>query len=475
MAPAAHQSWIRENFTLVLFVVAVVAGFTVVGIDVANDKRASAVTPAVTTSPASGAGGSAAKQNARTRFAAFKHKYSRSYRNADEEERRFSYFQDTLADIDQRNRAERASGNPHAAVHGVTKFADYSADELRHLTGGQKQHAPMTKVAPMPYLPPGPVRCSRNWVAESPGAYPHRNQDICNGCWAYALAESMRGAYIAQGGDDPGMLSAEFALDCGEPAWTSKTCGGDTGFQSCYEGRTCYQGCCGGQPPIAMNWAAAVGGLPTAAAYGGRGYDKHVGVVTARAARDPFKAWPCNMAVPKAVRPLGPPKLVTGGGEINMTDALLQAYGTAKATGGNAAALKLMCDERGMCPVKGTNPPKYLSPESVLAGVVCAREPVTIGVNAAWDTYVSGVMTTGACSNATQDHSVVVVGVDAEKQAWIVRNTWGGDWGVAPTPPYTPYAETPGGNGGGYILLAFGENTCRMAELAFAQPQLARV
>ena len=35
MAPA-HQSWIRENLTLVLFAVAVIAGFTVVGIDVAN-------------------------------------------------------------------------------------------------------------------------------------------------------------------------------------------------------------------------------------------------------------------------------------------------------------------------------------------------------------------------------------------------------------------------------------------------------
>ena len=61
--------------------------------------------------------------------------------------------------------------------------------------------------------------------ADAPaGAYPVRNQDKCGGCWAYALAESMRGAYLAQGEDDPGMLSAEFAVDCAEPAWTAKNC-----------------------------------------------------------------------------------------------------------------------------------------------------------------------------------------------------------------------------------------------------------
>ena len=61
MAPAAHQSWIRENFTLVLFVVAVVAGFTVVGIDIANDKRApAAAAPAAAARAGAATGGAAA-------------------------------------------------------------------------------------------------------------------------------------------------------------------------------------------------------------------------------------------------------------------------------------------------------------------------------------------------------------------------------------------------------------------------------
>ena len=92
-----------------------------------------------------------------------------------------------------------------------------------------------------------------------------------------------------------------------------------------------------------------------------------------------------------------------------------------------------------------------------------------------WDTYVSGVLTASQCSNQTQSHSVEVVGVDKDKQAWIVRNHWGPKFGVSPTPPYLPAEETPGGNGGGYLLLAFGENTCRMAELGFAHPVLEMV
>ena len=268
------------------------------------------------------------------------------------------------------------------------------------------------------------------------------------------------------------MLSAEFLLDCAAPAWTAQNC-------SCGDWRTtrtCYDGCCGGNPPVAANWIEAVGGLPTAAAYGGRGrYDENVTADIARSAGDPFKKWPCDMSVPKAVKPVGAPQFFTGSGVVNMTAALLRKVAAAKARGGRAAEVALLCKEYGvLCPVQGTDPPRFLSPEPVLAAHVCARGPVTIGVAAAWDTYVSGVMTTGACSNETQGHSVVAVGVDAEQQAWIVRNSWGGGFGVAPRAPYAPAARTPGGTGGGYILLAYGEDTCRMAELAFGQPRLER-
>ena len=44
------------------------------------------------------------------------------------------------------------------------------------------------------------------------------------------------------------------------------------------------------------------------------------------------------------------------------------------------------------------------------------------------------------------DHCVQVIGYDAKKKIWTVRNQWGANWGVD-----------------GYIQLKAGQNTCGMA------------
>jgi C1A family cysteine protease len=44
------------------------------------------------------------------------------------------------------------------------------------------------------------------------------------------------------------------------------------------------------------------------------------------------------------------------------------------------------------------------------------------------------------------DHCVQAVGVDTDNDYWIVRNSWGTDWGLS-----------------GYIYLKLGSNTCRIA------------
>jgi hypothetical protein len=267
-------------------------------------------------------------------------------------------------------------------------------------------------------------------------------------------------------GKDPGMLSAEYLLDCATPAWTAQNC-------SCWSfgsKETCYDGCCGGTGLVAANWITGTGGLPTADEYGGRGnFDKDLTYNVSQSAADPFKAWACNATIPKTVRTTGPPIFFAPGKIINMTIPLLMEEKEAAAKGGRQAVLKLFCDKFGICPVNGTQ--KYLSPETLIAKFLVEVGPVQIGVSDnTWGTYTSGVMTATGCSNTTQSHSVEIVGLDADKQAWIVRNHWGPKWGVSPIPPYLPASQTPGGNGGGYILLAFGENTCRLAELGFAQP-----
>lgn len=62
------------------------------------------------------------------------------------------------------------------------------------------------------------------------------------------------------------------------------------------------------------------------------------------------------------------------------------------------------------------------------------KGPVAIGVDASWSDYESGVFS--GCDynkNIDVDHAVNLVGYGKTllgKKYWIVRNSWGADWGM---------------------------------------------
>jgi Papain family cysteine protease/Cathepsin propeptide inhibitor domain (I29) len=63
-----------------------------------------------------------------------------------------------------------------------------------------------------------------------------------------------------------------------------------------------------------------------------------------------------------------------------------------------------------------------------------AQQPVSVAVEAdqsSWQLYKSGVITTDCGTNL--DHGVLVVGYDTTDSTpyWIVKNSWGTDWGLA--------------------------------------------
>lgn len=66
---------------------------------------------------------------------------------------------------------------------------------------------------------------------------------------------------------------------------------------------------------------------------------------------------------------------------------------------------------------------------SALMNAVSTVGPIAISVDASWRNYDSGVYT-GSCGT-TIDHAVVLVGygVDAGKEYYLVRNSWGATWG----------------------------------------------
>lgn len=82
--------------------------------------------------------------------------------------------------------------------------------------------------------------------------------------------------------------------------------------------------------------------------------------------------------------------------------------------------------------------------ENLMKSYVLSTGPLSVCLDASnWSSYTSGILS--SCGTVV-DHCVQVTGVDTNSNYWIVRNSWGTDWGV-----------------NGYIYLKLDSNTCRIA------------
>jgi C1A family cysteine protease len=91
------------------------------------------------------------------------------------------------------------------------------------------------------------------------------------------------------------------------------------------------------------------------------------------------------------------------------------------------------------------------SDETTMQSNLVSWGPLSICVDAEpWQDYTSGVLMASDCSNQL-DHCVQLVGYDMTQSTpfWIVRNSWGSDWGE-----------------NGYIRLQYGQDTCGCADEA---------
>ena len=89
-------------------------------------------------------------ENIKMMFDQFKTDFQKKYSSM-EEESRFQNFVQTVRTIRERNAADKAKGG--SAMHGITKFADLSADEFKQryltytpLTGAERSNATAAKV-----------------------------------------------------------------------------------------------------------------------------------------------------------------------------------------------------------------------------------------------------------------------------------------------------------------------------------------
>jgi cathepsin F len=91
------------------------------------------------------------------------------------------------------------------------------------------------------------------------------------------------------------------------------------------------------------------------------------------------------------------------------------------------------------------------SDETTLQNNLVSWGPLSVCVNAEpWQDYTGGIMMAADCAGQI-DHCVQLVGYDMTNATpfWIVRNSWGADWGES-----------------GYIRLQYGQDTCSVADVA---------
>lgn len=109
-----------------------------------------------------------------------------------------------------------------------------------------------------------------------------------------------------------------------------------------------------------------------------------------------------------------------------------------------------------VCNISRGKPGAYISDwgeirrtEQTLASAVSTIGPISIGIDSrSWDYYIGGIMT--ACISGALDHAALVVGFDSDNSPpyWIVKNSWGANWGEQ-----------------GYIRIKMGQNLCLIADI----------
>lgn len=86
--------------------------------------------------------------------------------------------------------------------------------------------------------------------------------------------------------------------------------------------------------------------------------------------------------------------------------------------------------------------------ESQMVNYLYANGPLSVCVDASeWSSYSGGIFPASGCTTSI-DHCVDAVGYNLSQGYWIIRNSWGTDWGLS-----------------GYMYLQYGQDACAVAQV----------
>jgi len=182
------------------------------------------------------------------KWASFKQKYNKSYRDANEETYRKNIFLENLAKIDALN-----AEDPDVE-YAVTQFSDLTHEQFSN----QYLMRDMDQVEP-PAEPHDARRHARNMEKRNAGTPPAsfdwrsqkavtkvKDQGACGSCWAFAVAEDVEShRFLNNPNRQMMLLSPQQIVDCDTGNW----------------------GCGGGWPGTAYNYIIKAGGLQSNKTY----------------------------------------------------------------------------------------------------------------------------------------------------------------------------------------------------------------
>lgn len=302
---------------------------------------------------------------------AYKAKYKKHYKDADDEAARHSLFKVAKARVAELNKLNGAT------AFGINWMSDRYPNE-QYKKG---------LVKPKDFVPTAPVR-DYTATARKPKSIdwryteavtPIKNQGQCGSCWAFSATEAIESQMILGNGG-----KVEIALSPQQIA----SCAPSTGSYGCL-------GCNGGFTEGAYEYVKSAPGLANSF---------YIPYQQSLTSSEP------TMSCPTA-------KVSAIDGELE------QLSGGFASLSGYHYAVK-PCTS-GSCEKQDLG---------ALAAAL-EKTPVSVCVNAgAWNDYVGGVMTSAACGPMGaeyQDHCVMATGFNttAPTPYWIVRNSWASTWG----------------------------------------------